>query len=163
MFGFTGTPIFEENSQNKAGLKLTTDYLFKECLHKYVIVDAIRDRNVLQFQVDYRGKYTSKGMASNDQFDETVEGIDIQELYDNPQRLEMITRYIVDTHDTKTRNREFTAMFCVSSVDTLTKYYEMFEKVQAEKQTEDKAHGRLFKPLTIATWCVLKKQEVLTW
>ena len=151
MFGFTGTPIFEENSQNKAGLKLTTDYLFKECLHKYVIVDAIRDRNVLQFQVDYRGKYTSKGMASNDQFDETVEGIDIQELYDNPQRLEMITRYIVDTHDTKTRNREFTAMFCVSSVDTLTKYYEMFEKVQAEKQTEDKAHGRLFKPLTIAT------------
>ena len=151
MFGFTGTPIFEENSQNKAGLKLTTDYLFKECLHKYVIVDAIRDRNVLQFQVDYRGKYTSKGMASNDQFDETVEGIDIQELYDNPQRLEMITRYIVDTHDTKTRNREFTAMFCVSSVDTLTKYYEMFEKVQAEKQIEDKAHGRLFKPLTIAT------------
>ena len=47
MFGFTGTPIFEENSQSKAGLKLTTDYLFNHCLHQYVIVDAIRDRNVL--------------------------------------------------------------------------------------------------------------------
>ncbi|MGQ4638629.1 type I restriction endonuclease subunit R [Acinetobacter junii] len=151
MFGFTGTPIFEENSQSKAGLKLTTDYLFNQCLHQYVIVDAIRDRNVLQFQIDYRGKYTAKGMATNESYDEDVEGIDTKELYDNPQRLEMIARYIVETHDTKTKNREFTAMFCVSSVDTLTQYYELFEKVQAEKQQQDEAEGRLFKPLTIAT------------
>ncbi|MEQ1275011.1 type I restriction endonuclease subunit R [Acinetobacter ursingii] len=151
MFGFTGTPIFEKNSQSKAGLKLTTDYLFNECLHKYVIVDAIRDRNVLQFQIDYRGKYTAKGMATNESYDEDVEGIDTKELYDNPQRLEMIARYIVNIHDTKTRNREFTAMFCVSSVETLTQYYDLFEKVQAEKQIEDEAQGRIFKPLTIAT------------
>ncbi|CAM4195933.1 hypothetical protein F901_00839 [Acinetobacter dispersus] len=151
MFGFTGTPIFEENSQSKAGLKLTTDYLFNHCLHQYVIVDAIRDRNVLQFQIDYRGKYTAKGMQNNLDYDEDVEEIDTKELYDNPQRLEMIARYIVDTHDTKTKNREFTAMFCVSSVDTLTQYYELFEKVQAEKQQQDEAEGRLFKPLTIAT------------
>lgn len=151
MFGFTGTPIFEKNSQSKAGLKLTTDYLFNECLHKYVIVDAIRDRNVLQFQIDYRGKYTAKGMQNNLDYDDEVEGIDTRELYDNPQRLEMIARYIVETHDTKTRNREFTAMFCVSSVDTLTQYYELFEKVQAEKQQQDEEQGRLFKPLTIAT------------
>lgn len=155
MFGFTGTPIFEENSQSKAGLKLTTDYLFNQCLHQYVIVDAIRDRNVLQFQIDYRGKYTAKGMQNNlddvVESDEDVEGIDTKELYDNPQRLEMIARYIVETHDTKTKNREFTAMFCVSSVDTLTQYYELFEKVQAEKQQQDEAEGRLFKPLTIAT------------
>ena len=114
-------------------------------------MDAIRDRNVLQFQIDYRGKYTAKGMQNNLDYDEDVEGIDTQELYDNPQRLEMIARYIVDTHDTKTKNREFTAMFCVSSVDTLTQYYELFEKVQAEKQQQDEAEGRLFKPLTIAT------------
>lgn len=151
MFGFTGTPIFEKNSQSKAGLKLTTDYLFNACLHKYVIVDAIRDRNVLQFQIDYRGKYTAKGMATNESYEEDVEGIDTKELYDNPQRLEMIARYIVNIHDTKTRNREFTAMFCVSSVETLTQYYDLFEKVQAEKQIEDEAQGRIFKPLTIAT------------
>ena len=151
MFGFTGTPIFEENSQSKAGLKLTTDYLFNQCLHQYVIVDAIRDRNVLQFQIDYRGKYTAKGMASNDAYDEEVEGIDTQELYDNPQRLSMISRYIVDIHDTKTRNREFTAMFCVSSVNVLTQYYDLFEQVQIDKQQHDEAQGKLFKPLTIAT------------
>ena len=151
MFGFTGTPIFEENSQSKAGLKLTTDYLFNQCLHQYVIVDAIRDRNVLQFQIDYRGKYTAKGMQNNLDCDDDVEGIDTQELYDNPQRLEMIARYIVETHDTKTKSREFTAMFCVSSVDTLTQYYDLFEKVQAEKQQQDEAQGRMFKPLTSAT------------
>lgn len=151
MFGFTGTPIFEENSQSKAGLKLTTDYLFNQCLHQYVIVDAIRDRNVLQFQIDYRGKFTAKGMQNNLDYEDDVEGIDTQELYDNPQRLEMIARYIVETHDTKTKNREFTAIFCVSSVDTLIQYYDLFEKVQAEKQQEDEAQGRLFKPLSIAT------------
>ncbi|MHA3048838.1 type I restriction endonuclease subunit R [Acinetobacter sp. ANC 4639] len=151
MFGFTGTPIFKDNSQTKAGLTLTTDYLFNQCLHKYVIVDAIRDRNVLQFQIDYRGKFTAKGMQNNLDYGEDVESIDTQELYDNPQRLEMIARYIVNTHDTKTKNREFTAMFCVSSVATLTQYYELFEKVQAEKQQQDEAQGRLVKPLTIAT------------
>lgn len=162
MFGFTGTPIFEKNSQSKAGLKLTTDYLFNECLHKYVIVDAIRDRNVLQFQIDYRGKYTAKGMATNESYEEDVEGIDTKELYDNPQRLEMIARYIVNIHDTKTRNREFTAMFCVSSVETLTQYYDIFEKVQAEKQIEDEAQGRIFKPLTIATIFSYAANEAVT-
>lgn len=149
MFGFTGTPIFEKNSLSKAGLKLTTDYLFNDRLHEYVIVDAIRDRNVLQFQIDYRGKYTAKGMDT-DVLDD-VEGIDTKELYDNPQRLEMIAQYILNHHDTKTKNREFTAMFCVSSVKTLTQYYDLFEKLQAQKQIDDEAQGKIFKPLTIAT------------
>lgn len=161
MFGFTGTPIFEENSQSQAGLKLTTDHLFNQCLHQYVIVDAIRDRNVLQFQIDYRGRYTSKGMQNNLDFEDEVEGIDTKELYDNPQRLEMIARYIVDTHDIKTRKREFTAMFCVSSVDTLTQYYELFEKIQNEKQQQDEAQGGIFKPLTIATIFSYSANEAL--
>ncbi len=149
MFGFTGTPIFEKNSLSKAGLKLTTDYLFNDRLHEYVIVDAIRDRNVLQFQIDYRGKYTAKGMDT-DVLDD-VEGIDTKELYDNSQRLEMIAEYILNHHDTKTKDREFTAMFCVSSVETLTQYYDLFEKLQAQKQVDDEAQGKIFKPLNIAT------------
>ena len=84
MIGFTGTPIFVENATGNALGKRTTKELFDDCLHKYVIVDAIRDRNVLQFQIDYRGKYTAKGMASNESYDDDVEGIDTKELYDNP-------------------------------------------------------------------------------
>ena len=90
-------------------------------------------------------------METDDRYDEGVEGIDTKELYDNPQRLEMIARYIVNTHDKKTKDREFTAMFCVSSVETLTQYYELIEKAQAEKKLEDEEQGRLFKPLTVAT------------
>ena len=53
MFGFTGTPIFAENSSTSAHGKRTTKDLFGECLHKYVITDAIRDENVLRFSVEY--------------------------------------------------------------------------------------------------------------
>lgn len=150
MFGFTGTPILEKNSYKHAGLHLTTDDLFDTCLHRYTIVDAIRDRNVLPFQIDYRGKYSQKGLSEH-AFNEEVEGIDTQELYNNPQRLDMIARYILDIHDIKTKQRDFTAMFCVSSVDVLTQYYDLFEQIQAEKQQQAKEQGILFKPLTIAT------------
>ena len=62
MFGFTGTPIFAEND---SGGKTTKD-LFSECLHKYVITDAIKDENVLRFSVEYVGKYKQKeGSKSN--------------------------------------------------------------------------------------------------
>ena len=152
MFGFTGTPIFKTNSQLKIDkAAVTTNALFDECLHKYVITDAIRDGNVLPFQISYLGKYTSNGMASNDSYEEDVEGIDTKELLENPDRLEMITRYIVDNHNIKTKKRSFTAMFCVSSVDVLTQYYELFQKVQQEKQKQAEENGQIYNPLTIAT------------
>lgn len=152
MFGFTGTPIFEKNSQLKIDSKaVTTNALFDECLHKYVITDAIRDGNVLPFQIAYLGKYTSNGIENSDSYEEDVEGIDTKELFDNPARLEMITRYIVDNHHIKTKNRTFTAMFCVSSVEVLTQYYELFKKVQQEKQQHAIDNGEIYNPLTIAT------------
>lgn len=152
MFGFTGTPIFETNSQLKIDkAAVTTKALFDDCLHKYVITDAIRDGNVLPFQISYLGKYTSNGMAKSDSYEEDVEGIDTKELLNNPARLEMITRYIVDNHNIKTKNRTFTAMFCVSSVDVLTQYYELFQKVQQEKQQQAEENGQIYNPLSIAT------------
>lgn len=157
MFGFTGTPIFEKNSTKKGGLKLTTNYLFDQCLHQYVIVDAIRDKNVLPFQIDYMGRYTAKGMKKSNEPNaeqgetQTVEGIDTKEVLEDPKRLKMIARHIIDNHAIKTKHGEFTALFCVSSVDVLTQYYDLFQQAQAEKQAEDEAKGKLFKPLTIAT------------
>ena len=53
MFGFTGTPIFAENSSANAYGKRTTKDLFNACLHKYVITNAIRDENVLKFSIEY--------------------------------------------------------------------------------------------------------------
>ncbi|MFD2256133.1 type I restriction endonuclease subunit R [Luteolibacter algae] len=131
MFGFTGTPIFADNAVAKDGKKHTTKDLFHKKLHSYVITDAIKDENVLRFAVEYVGRYKKKeGKAT--EVDIEVEGIDTKELMESPERLERITDYIIERHAVKTRNKEFTAMMCVSSVDVLIKYYELFAKRKAE-------------------------------
>jgi type I restriction enzyme R subunit len=122
MIGFTGTPIFAENSIDKK----TTKDLFNECLHKYVITDAINDENVLKFSVEYIGKYKEKE-NSNTNIDIEVEDIDTKELLESEDRIEKIVDYILANHNRKTHSREFTAMMTVSSVDMLIKYYEMFK------------------------------------
>ncbi len=126
MFGFTGTPIFAENAVKGEMGKKTTKELFGECLHKYVITDAIRDENVLKFSVEYVGRYKNKESAT--EIDIQVEDIDVEELMESPARLEKIVDYIIAYHGKKTHNKVFTAMFCVSSIPTLIKYYELFQR-----------------------------------
>lgn len=136
LFGFTGTPIFAANAvKNELGKRTTTE-LFGECLHKYVITDAIKDENVLKFSVEYVGRYyrrdamhcvsTTKLPAT--EIDIEVEDIDTRELMESPKRLGKIADYIIAHHNRKTHNRTFTAMFCVSSIDTLIKYYDIFQR-----------------------------------
>ncbi|HQU99318.1 MAG TPA: type I restriction endonuclease subunit R [Nitrosomonas sp.] len=139
MFGFTGTPIFADNANTGFGLLKTTRDLFGECLHKYVIVDAIRDENVLRFSVEYVGRYQYKDSAN--QVDIEVEDIDRKELLDSPQRLEKIVDYILAHHAQKTKTPSFTAIFCVSSINALIHYYALFQQKQAQTA----------RPLKIAT------------
>lgn len=122
IFGFTGTPIFADNA---IGKRTTTD-LFGECLHKYVITDAIRDQNVLRFAIEYVGRYKQKENSKNN-LDIEVEDIDTKELMESDYRLEKIVDYIIANHDRKTHSREFTAIFAISSVDMLIKYYDIFK------------------------------------
>jgi len=129
LFGFTGTPIFVENASGNGLGKRTTADLFGECLHKYVITDAISDENVLKFSVEYVGKYHRKDDSANE-VDIDVEAIDTKELMESPQRLGKIVEYILANHDRKTHSRDFTAIFTVNSVDTLTKYYDIFKSRQ---------------------------------
>lgn len=126
MFGFTGTPIFAENSSKNELGKRTTKDLFEECLHKYVITDAIKDENVLKFAVEYVGRYKQKDTAT--EIDIEVEDIDTQELMEDPGRLEKIVDYIIANHDRKTHSKAFSAMFCVDSVKSLIKYYDIFKR-----------------------------------
>ena len=125
LFGFTGTPIFAKNAAKNELGKRTTKDLFGKCLHKYVIMDAIRDQNVLKFNLEYVGKYKQKG---NTFIDIEVEAIDTKEVYDNPERLEKIVDYICAYHNQKTHRKEYSALFAVSSIDNLIKYYDIFKK-----------------------------------
>lgn len=118
-FGFTGTPIFAVNSVDG----MTTKSLFHDNLHSYVIKDAIRDENVLGFSVDYVGRFINKAHREED-----VEDIDRKELMESEDRLEKIVDFIIANHDRKTYNREFNAIFAVSSIEVLTRYYEIFQR-----------------------------------
>lgn len=125
LFGFTGTPIFAENSVGNQLGKRTTKDLFYECLHRYVITNAISDENVLKFSVEYWGRLRRNDGAL---VDEQVAGINVKEFFENPQRIESIVDWIIANHNRKTHNKAFSSIFCVSSVEALIGYYETFKR-----------------------------------
>jgi len=128
MFGFTGTPIFKDNANKSEAIARTTKDLFGECLHRYVITDAIRDQNVLRFSVEYWGKLRRRDGRL---IDEKVAGIDTKEFFENPDRIESVVDWIIANHGRKTHNRDFTAIMAVGSVDALIQYYEFFARKKA--------------------------------
>lgn len=141
LFGFTGTPIFADN--NVGGV--TTADVFGECLHRYIITNAISDNNVLGFAVEYVGKYTQKDPDTLDAdiFAETlVEGIDTREVLESDDRLNKITDYVLADWKRKTKNGKFNALFAITSIEVLKKYYSLFKK----KKSDD------FKIATIFTY-----------
>ena len=125
LFGFTGTPIFAENANKNELGKRTTKDLFGKCLHKYVITDAIRDQNVLRFGIEYIGKYKQKG---NTFIDIEVEDIDKAEVLNSPKRLEKIADYVLQYHNQKTFNKEYSALFAINSIENLIQYYDIFKR-----------------------------------
>lgn len=125
-FGFTGTPRFEVNGKTQGRVVQTTKTLFGECLHSYLIKNAIFDNNVLGFHIEYiktiDGDY--------DENDSTMtQAIDTNELYMAEERMTMIANHIVENHKSKTRNRQYTAIFAVSSIPALIKYYDIFKSI----------------------------------
>lgn len=103
IFGFTGTPIFAENATQDH----TTAELFGECLHRYLIKDAIADENVLGFLVEYY-----KGQQN----------VDPQ----NEKRMTEIAQFILNNFPKSTLNGEFNALFAIQSVPMLLRYYKIF-------------------------------------
>lgn len=125
-FGFTGTPRFEVNGKTEGKLVQTTKSLFGECLHSYLIKNAIFDNNVLGFHIEY-----IKTIEGNyDENDVTMtQAIDTNELYMADERMTMIANHIIQNHKSKTRNRQYTAIFAVSSIPALIKYYDIFKSI----------------------------------
>ena len=106
IFGFTGTPIFTENAVDGH----TTKEIFGNCLHKYLIKDAIADENVLGFLVEY--------YHGNEEVDNT-----------NTNRMEEIAKFILNNFNKSTFDGEFDALFAVQSVPMLIRYYKIFKKL----------------------------------
>lgn len=136
LFGFTGTPIFAVNASfnGRADLK-TTEQAFGDKLHTYTIVDAISDKNVLPFKMDY---ISTLKEAENIE-DKKVSNIDREAALSAPERLENIVKYIREHFDQKTKRNSFyklkdrrlagfNSIFAVSSIDLAKKYYAEFQR-----------------------------------
>ena len=143
-FGFTGTPIFVENSLDGK----TTSDVFGAQLHSYVITDAIRDGKVLKFKIDYNS-INPKFKSSEEETDDEKLKVLENKMFLHPERISEITKYILDKFDSKTyRNTQYTvkdkringfnAMFAVQSVDAAKMYYEEFKKQQANLPEDKK-------------------------
>ncbi|MEI7890823.1 MAG: type I restriction endonuclease subunit R [bacterium] len=140
IFGFTGTPIFAMNASSggRPDLK-TTEQAFGEKLHTYTIVNAIADKNVLPFKVDY----VSTVREAENIEDKKVSDIDREAVLASPERLANIVKYIREHFDQKTKRNifyklkdrrlaGFNSIFAVSSIDVAKKYYAEFKKQLAD-------------------------------
>ena len=108
LFGFTGTPIFAANARAAGGAQFfTTAQTFGDQLHTYTIVDAINDKNVLPFRVDYIQTMD----AEPDIDDKAVWDIDREKAFMAPERIELVTRYILEHFDQKTYRGDKTYLF----------------------------------------------------
>ena len=134
LFGFTGTPIFEENAtrvqieDNQATYRTTQDTFQRE-LHKYTITHAIEDKNVLRFHVDYYRPEGEKALKPG----ETL-------------KKEKIVAAILAKHDAATHNRRFNALLATASIDDAIEYHDLFKTLQDNRQAADPA----FVPLKVA-------------
>ena len=142
-FGFTGTPIFPENALGSD----TTAGIFGAQLHSYVITDAIRDKKVLKFKVDYNDIRAKFKAAETETDDKKLKELEKRMLL-HPERISKIVEYILKVYNTKTHRNEyynikqkrlngFNAIFAVQSVEAAKLYYEEFQK-QQENLPEEK-------------------------
>lgn len=174
LFGFTGTPIFAKNAGARKNAQLmTTEQAFGDKLHTYTIVDAINDKNVLPFRVDF-----IKTMALEEDIkDEDVWGIDREKPMMAPERISLVTKYILDNFDRKTyrgdktyvfnaltnikdvasagrqeveeikrkqRLSGFNSIFAVASVPMAKLYYQEFKKQMAEDPSKSLKIATIF-------------------
>ena len=181
IFGFTGTPIFAKNATKSGNPRLrTTAQAFGDQLHSYTIIDAIRDRNVLKFKVDY----ISTIKAKNGIGDQRVWGIDTAEALRSPIRISNNVSYILEHFDRKTKRNEnyaysviqnvadvaknnktdevrrknriggFNSIFAVDSIPSAMLYYNEFKK-----QQEELSSGSRLKVATIFTYSANEEEN----
>jgi type I restriction enzyme R subunit len=131
LFGFTGTPIFDENASystiegQEASYK-TTDAIFEKQLHAYTITHAIEDRNVLKFHIDYfKGKGTQNAKPGE------------------PIAQQAVVEAILDKHNAATNSRRFNATLATASINNAIEYYHLFKAIQKRKQEENEDYFTL--------------------
>ena len=146
LFGFTGTPIFADNAGTSGtpGLR-TTEQAFGDRLHTYTIVDAINDKNVLPFRIDY----VNTVKASDAIADKQVPAIDTESALLAPERISQVVAYVREHFDQKTKRNStyalagkrlagFNSLFATASIEAAKRYYNAFTYRQDELPSDQR-------------------------
>ncbi len=140
LFGFTGTPIFAENAGSGGNpLRRTTEQAFGDKLHTYTIVDAINDKNVLPFRIDYINTIKTSEHIK----DKQVPAIDTERALLAPERIVQVVGYILEHFDQKTKRAAsykmhgkrlagFNSLFATASIEAAKRYYAEFRAQQQD-------------------------------
>jgi type I restriction enzyme R subunit len=146
LFGFTGTPIFASNSSSGNNPQLrTTEQAFGVKLHTYTIVDAITDKNVLPFRVDY----VNTIKLPKELVDREVSAIDTEKALLAPERITKISKYILEHFNQKTRRNDsykinnrrvmgFNSLLATASIEAAKRYYLTLKELQSSASIESK-------------------------
>ncbi len=138
LFGFTGTPIFSENAANhKQPGNRTTEQVFGDRLHTYTVVDAIHDKNVLPFRIDYINTIKT----ASDIKDKQISAIAKEPALLDPERIKQVVTYIREHFEQKTKNKRayrdpgkqgagFNSLFATASIEAAKRYYAEFVRQQ---------------------------------
>ncbi len=145
LFGFTGTPIFAANSSSGNNPTLrTTEQAFGVKIHTYTIVDAITDKNVLPFRIDYVNTVKMPKLL----VDSKVTAIDTEKALLAPERITKIAQYILEHFDQKTRRNDrytlknkrvsgFNSLMATASIEAAKRYYATFKDLQKDKARDE--------------------------
>lgn len=125
LFGFTGTPIFDENAtynirEGEYASYKTTQDIFEKQLHAYTITHAIDDKNVLRFHIDYFKRKGNQNPKPGE-----------------PIAQQAVVEAILDKHDAATNSRRFNAILATASINNAIEFYKLFKEVQKKKQNEN--------------------------
>jgi len=125
LFGFTGTPIFDQNAnynirEGEFAFYKTTDSIFEKQLHAYTITHAIEDRNVLKFHIDY---FKGKGSQQSKPGEAIAQ--------------QAVVEAILDKHNAATNSRRFNAVMATASINNAIEFYRLFKKIQQQKHAEN--------------------------
>jgi len=162
LFGFTGTPIFTDNAGSHGNPAMrTTEQAFGDKLHTYTVVDAINDKNVLPFRIDYINTIKTAPEIE----DKQVLAIDTERALLDQERIAQVVRYIREHFDQKTKRqsgyrhsgkhlRGFNSLFATASIEAAKRYYREFVNQERETQSAE--------PLKIALIYSFAANEDLT-
>ena len=155
-FGFTGTPIFEDNKyEQKGDLAQTTEQLYGERLHSYTIKEAIHDGAVLGFMVETLGK---DGLTPEDE----------ERTYGTEAHMRQVLNTILNKSYAKFgmekgKGETYEAMFTVSSIEQAQKYYDFIKRIKAGKdelKISEEVHRALPDfPKVAITYSVTENEE----